>query len=192
MRKRRIQFRPGFYIFLAFAVLLIPVKWLAAWLFAALIHELFHVLFLRICKYSIDSVELGLTGASIRINDLSGLKMTVCALSGPLGGLLLLLLVRITPRLAICGAIQSLYNLIPVYPLDGGRAVRGVAEHFLSEAHAERFLALWENTILVLLIVLSLWSAIKLRLGLFPAICVGFLIYRNKKIPCKDSHLRVQ
>lgn len=192
MKKCRIQFRPGFYIFLAFAILLIPVKWLAAWFVAAVIHEVFHILALRICGCSIDAIELGLTGASIHTNDLSGLKMTVCALSGPIGGLLLLFLIRITPRIALCGAIQSLYNLIPVYPLDGGRAVRGVAEHFWHEPYTERFLCLWENTVLVLLAVLSLWAAIKLRLGLFPAVCAGLLLYRKKKIPCKDCRLRVQ
>ena len=192
MRKCRVQCRPGFYIFLAIAALLIPVKWLAAWFAAALIHESFHILALRICNYRISAIDLGLTGARIHTDSLSGLKMTFCALSGPLGGFLLLLLIRVAPRLAICGAIQSLYNLIPVYPLDGGRAVRGVAEHFFHGSHAAKFLAFWENAVLILLVALSVWSAIKLHLGLFPALCVCLLIYRNKKIPCKESRLRVK
>ena len=57
---------------------------------------------------------------------MSGGREVVCILAGPLGGLSLLLLCRRFPRVAICGMLQSVYNVLPIYPLDGGRALRGI------------------------------------------------------------------
>ena len=47
----------------------------------------------------------------------------ICILAGPAASLLLLCLARIFPRVAICGLIQGCYNLLPIAPLDGGRAL---------------------------------------------------------------------
>ena len=47
----------------------------------------------------------------------------VCVLAGPAASLLLLLLVRPFPRLALCGFVQGVYNLLPLGRLDGARAV---------------------------------------------------------------------
>ena len=192
MKRFPIRCLPGVYIFLAVALILVPIKWLLAWLTAALLHELFHILFLWICGGSVTSVELGFMGAKIYTDDLSGLKMSVCALAGPLAGALLALTIRITPRLALCGAIQSIYNLVPLYPFDGGRAVKGIAEQFLSGGTAVKFLRIWENTVLLLLSAFALFSIFFFQMGIFLLVWVSVLVYKNKKIPCKGKRLRVQ
>ena len=47
----------------------------------------------------------------------------LAVLAGPVGSLLLLGVHRWFPRLALCGLVQGLFNLLPVRPLDGGRAL---------------------------------------------------------------------
>lgn len=43
---------------------------------------------------------------------------------GPIFGLLPVLLWEKCPRLAFCATLLSAWNMLPIYPLDGGRALR--------------------------------------------------------------------
>ena len=192
MRSRAFVILPGSYIFLALGVLLVPLPWLTAWLLAAAVHELFHILALRLFGYPVEQIEIGMSGAKIKTCGLSGLRMSACALAGPLGGFLLLLFLRIAPRIALCGAIQGLYNLLPIRSLDGEKALRGIVEHYLPLRSAERLLNAVENCVLLLVTICCLYATMKLRLGIYPLIAAALLIVRNKKIPCKATAGRVQ
>lgn len=192
MKSCRLIILPGFYIFLAFGILFIPLRWLIAWLVAAFVHELFHILALQIFGGRVKEIQIGMAGAVINADSLSCLRASFCALAGPLGGFLLLAFLRTAPRLALCGVIQSVYNLLPVYPLDGEKTLKGVAESFLPERAAKKMMTVTENTVLFLLVSISLYGAFALRLGLYPFVAVVMLIIKNKKIPCKPCRSKVQ
>ena len=192
MRKTVIKILPSFYLFISLGLVIIPLKWFVAWMIAAFFHELFHVLFLRLFRYQIYFIEIGWTGARIVTDGRTGLNISLCALAGPLGGFALLLLLRVMPRLAVCGGMQALYNLLPVYPLDGGRALKGFVEHYLPVDAAKKTYLLIENVFLIIMAVSVLYLVVILRLGFYPVAFMGLLLIKNKKIPCKERHLRVQ
>ena len=48
----------------------------------------------------------------------------ISALAGPAGSLLLGLIMPLFPGVAIIGMVQGIINLLPIYPRDGGRALR--------------------------------------------------------------------
>ncbi len=188
----RVKLMSGFFVFMAVGVLLIPFPWFAAWVFAAAVHELCHILCLHLCGYQILSVEIGLSGAKIETDAQSGFGMVACAMAGPVGGLLLFALIHVCPRIALCGLIQSLYNLLPVYPLDGGRAAVGTFHLLFPKKCAEIITYVLENTVLASLCAAAIYASVRLHLGLWPLAIILMLFVKNKKIPCKQSRLRVQ
>jgi len=177
LNKPRIQISSAACVFLALAVLLLPLQWVFAAMTAAIFHELCHLAALRICGERICKLQVGGNGAIIDTFSLSQGKELFCALAGPLGGLLLLFFVHRIPRIAICAAFQSVYNLLPVYPLDGGRAIRCAAE-LLWPLQAEKICRWIQNISLTAIVILAAYAALFLKLGLFPVFLAGLLFLR--------------
>jgi len=108
----------------ALTILLLPLQWIIAAFIAAAFHELCHVVAVRLCGGRIDRLQIGDRGAVIQTNALTAWQQLLCILSGPMGSLVLFLFVRWIPRIALCALFHAVYNLLPIYPLDGGRAIR--------------------------------------------------------------------
>jgi len=108
----------------AFLLLTLPLNWLLSALAAAAFHELCHGAAILLLGGRIWGVRIGAGGAVMETEPLSSGKELVCALAGPAGSLLLVLTFRIFPRVAVCALVQGAFNLLPVFPLDGGRALR--------------------------------------------------------------------
>lgn len=133
----RLELPPRVCLWAAFALLVFPLRWLLAWLLAAAVHEGFHILAIFACGGKIRGMRIGLGGAVIEIAPMSPGRELICALAGPGGGLLLLSVARWMPLTALWGLIQSVWNLLPVYPLDGGRILRCLLRITLGEERGE-------------------------------------------------------
>ena len=127
----------------ALLLLTVPLPWLFSAFFAACFHELCHCIAVYALGSQVFALEIRFHGASMEIQPLSADKELICALAGPAGSLLLLLTVHRFPRLALCAAVQGTFNLLPFYPLDGGRALRCVfrllSEIFLAKRQLSQY-----------------------------------------------------
>lgn len=179
--KTQITVTPGAWILSALMLLILPLNWLLAAATAAFFHELCHYFALRLCGIPIFRVQISGRGAVMDTAPMTLRQEFFCALAGPLGGLSLLLFIRHIPRIAICAGAQSLFNLLPVYPLDGGRALGCIANRYLPPDGAAHLLKWVARLCLSGMVILGLMAALRYHLGLLPLVLTIILCIRTKK-----------
>lgn len=189
MDNPRVFVSTGFFIGIAIAVLLIPVNWLLAWFAAATMHELGHYIGICLCGCKMKEIKLLWNGILMKA-EIHTRYEAICALLGPVLGALLISLYRWFPRVAICAFVQTFVNLLPLFPMDGGRVLHGFLRLFFSETLAQRMLQITAALVVVgifyIMCRLQTWTLLSL-LGVILLFKRG-----NIKIPCKAVRLRVQ
>ena len=155
---------------------------------AVCIHELCHLLSLWLLGIPVSQLTFTLTGAKMQTGPMAPAQECLSAAAGPLGGLLPMLFCRYIPRIAICGLVQSLYNLLPLFPLDGGRILRCCLWAILSETQAARIEQILRWIVLIGLSAGAIWLHITYAFGLMPLLFVGILGLKTRKttFPCKE------
>jgi len=181
----KIVIKPNTYLYLAILLLLIPLPWLISWLIAVFFHEFCHWLGVKLGGGSVLQLTVGLSGANMESTAMSERQRLLAVLSGPAGGLLLLLLARWFPKIAICSWLLSMYNLLPVLPLDGGRALQILLRR-------DRVFCTVERVLLFCLTLLAVYSAFFLKFGILPIMIISILWLKNRKSPCKEMICKVQ
>lgn len=181
------------YIWCAMLILILPLQWVAAALFAAAFHEACHMLAIYACGGMVGSIAVDGGGAVMDAGTLTNEQELFCALAGPMGSLLLLLLVRWLPRLAVCGLVHAVYNLLPVYPLDGGRVLRCISFSLFGEKGET--VCLWVQWFFCIMALgFGIYVSAVWKLGLIPVVLTALLLLKanHGKIPCKAWLKRVQ
>lgn len=178
--KRCFIVSPGFCVCIALSLLVLPFSWVFAWLSASIIHEICHYFALRLTDSDVCSISIGTLGARIEADIPSYGREVLCATAGPLGSLSLILLAKWCPKVAICGLVQAVYNLLPVFPLDGGRAVLCLVKRYIPNR-------LWvytllEKAALLMLGVLGIYCAVRLSMGIWPLIIPIILALKSYRI----------
>ena len=192
--KVHLNLTAGSCFLLAVVLLTIPLRWVLGWLLATVAHELSHYLALKSFRIHIFSLTVSPRGMRIETESMSLLQEFACACAGPIGALSILLAAKELPCAAICVCCQSAYNLLPIGMLDGGRALRCLAEALLTKDKADAFCFWLGNSIIILLLIAALYGMIVIKLGVLPVVAVLYLLFPGDgaKIPCKAAHLGVQ
>ena len=180
-------------IFSALILLILPFKLVIAAFLAATVHELCHLLVLVVCRGPILQISITTGGAIIRTPPIAPLQELLCTIAGPVGSLLCLLFTRFFPLLALCGLIQGLYNLIPLYPLDGGRILKCAAQ-ICFPRWRQKLLAAAEFCSISAVIFACIFLY-RRTMDVFFLMCGVYFLLKIlvvRKIPCKDRELWVQ
>ncbi len=187
----KIRFAPPVFITMALAVLLLPLRWIVAWLIAVTVHETGHLLACCICGSKIHSVTIKPMGAVIESDSLTPEKQLLTSLAGPIIGASLILLAKWLPVTAALAACHSLFNLLPIRNLDGSAAL----ENFLywigfgnKTDNICRIIDGITRCVLAGFVLYIFW-----RLSWPIALFALLLVFRGmKRTSCKHSALRVQ
>ena len=179
-----VRVKGNAYIYLALLLLLVPIHWLVAWLVSVIFHEICHYLIIRLFGGRVDKLTIGLGGAEMECRTLSKYQSVMAILAGPVGGLLLTLTGRWFPQIALCSGILSVYNILPLSFLDGGRVLLIIL--------GERIGRLVEAVCLCVLTMTALYLSFATDFGILPIGIVIGLWLKKAKSSCKESSFKVQ
>lgn len=178
MMKRRLDLTPGFPAFLAAVWYFDSCGIFWPFLAAVTVHELAHAAVLLLLGGRIESVRLSFAQVELRTGLLSDRTELWSTAAGP--GINLLcgwLFRRWMPAFAAVSLLLALFNLLPVWPLDGGRLLRTLLRMRWGAAGVDA------SQTLGLLFGLGLlggavFAARRWDAGVWPAVTAGALLVR--------------
>ena len=180
---KRIEVTAGFCILWAFLLLALPLNILLGAMGAAVFHEGCHLLMIRLTGGRVIHLTVGAGGMVMETAGMPLGKEILCALAGPAGSFVLLCMYPRMPVLAVCGLVQGAFNLLPLYPLDGGRAL-GCGLELLFPGRGQGILKAAEILTLLILLGLAVWVG--------NGAIFAWAMLAMRKIPCKDGLFGVQ
>lgn len=149
----------GAIILLSICFLFDTENVLPIFLFAAVIHELGHLLALQQSGGTLHQLRLGCCGAVIYCNmPLRRFQRVLVCLAGPIASFLLYVAANMLGYYTLAGAslVLGLFNLMPIPPLDGGM----ILQHAIGERHQMlcHFLSFVTAAVLLALGALLAWN----------------------------------
>lgn len=173
--------------------MLMPLNWVISAAAAALVHEACHIFAVLLLGGKIRGFSVSVTGCRIETAPLGTMKRIVCILAGPAGSILLFAVRRSFPRIAVCGLIQGIYNLLPVMPLDGGKILKELLDRIFPEK-AEKWMHGIQILTGIVVILSGMLAGIQFRMNVLSIIFCLFVHIgiRCRKIPCKENRIGLQ
>lgn len=165
------------FIFFILFYLTKQIKLYATIMILCIIHELGHVLMGLVLGLKIEKIEIMPMGLSVsfklNIEDFNKkiqkgsilqLKKIAIAIAGPLTNLIMLLIVLNTninlkivsnEILAYANILIMLFNLLPIYPLDGGRIFKELIQIFEGSIKAKIYIRKISKAVVIILTMLA-------------------------------------
>ena len=167
----RIEVRPAAAVSFGLLLALDPAGLLLPLLLAASLHEAGHLLALRYCGVEVSLLQIGLTGAVLHTAPMERREAGLTAAAGPAVNIILFALLRHTvPVFSLLNLLLAAGNLLPVFPLDGGRILAAICP-----SAARRI----GNAALLLLLLGSMAACACCHLGLWPLLCSAALLAKS-------------
>ena len=122
------------------------------------IHELGHMFVGLIFNMKIEKLEIMPFGFSVSFEDsvTENFKKIFVAAAGPLVTLALILIffnieIKLKQEIIYSNILILIYNLMPIYPLDGGRIIKGILQIKVEEERAQKMI--WKLTKITMIII---------------------------------------
>ena len=145
---------------------------------AMLCHELGHAITLWAFGVPVHRLRLNLGGAVLDTGEMDYRQELVCAMAGPAANFLLLPLGHWFPMFGVMSLCLGIFNLLPILPLDGGRALRAGLSLFWNVTVVARVLAIVSLACGVLLAALAIYVSVVLHGGFWPVLVAALTLLR--------------
>ncbi len=176
---RKIEISNGFLLFVCAYYYFDPADTFYSFFTAVLLHEAGHLIALHLMRVQIHRLRLRICGAEICTEVLPYSKELSAAVAGPVVNFLLLMLfAEQNPQFALLNLCLCAYNLLPLYPLDGGRVLRALLHMLLPARVAEIVERIIAASCISALIALSCYLTCVWHAGLWPILTCAFLLLK--------------
>ena len=181
--EKKLTVYPSFVLFVCVLLWLDKGHFAALFLISAGLHECGHLLALHLTGVPVCRMELRASGAVLYTAPATPGKEAVCTVAGPLMNLLLLsVCFRCCPTAALVNLILLVYNLLPIYPLDGGRLLRTALSVLFGEQKAERLSELFSVLLTGILVICGVLLTCVFHAGLYPCLIAALFLCKLKKL----------
>ena len=186
MKNQKIKVSALLIMYFCIIIILQGIRYFLSILFPLLIHELFHIIVIKLCGYKIENIKFTFIGGvinykvSINYNIQYYIKEMLISISGVIGNFVILLYSlknNINDNVLHYNYLLLLFNILPIYPLDGSVFLKNLLNIFYDNDYT---IDIIKNLSLFFIICLLFVSFI---FKLYWLCVVGFmLLYKVKDI----------
>lgn len=163
----QIKVNVQIFLFIAIFILTHQIEIYACIMIFSLIHELGHMLagiFLRLKPKTLNFMPLGimLTFETYEYSNLVEMKKIFIAIAGPLTNLIICIIVKLLhidyamkQIIIYSNLLITLFNLIPLYPLDGGRILKCIIKLKCKGIKVDTIINKISNSLIIILTAIS-------------------------------------
>ena len=185
---RRLEITPGFIAALCLLRLLVEPGIFWSVLAAAAAHEAGHLTAALALRVRVTEVRLGALDARIRMQSSGYRQEAICALAGPAAsGLFCIAMAKACPACAAISLLLGLFNALPVFPLDGGRALRAMLGLFLPLSRVEEVSRGTGLAVCAAGLAGALLGVRKFGLGMMPVLVWGLFLLRVLRYAAEEG-----
>lgn len=185
----KIQIKPSFFVIMFIMIALDFTEQFFVILSAVTLHELSHILTAKIFKLKVEKMiftPIGEIAVIKELESLNVLKKLLVVFAGPAINIFIVLIFYFigNEKFNLYKNINlsiAFFNLLPIYPFDGGRIIQYILSYNIGVLNANKILIKLSSILSIIIFILGI-----IQLILFPynisLMCIGFyLIKINKK-----------